>query len=189
LLLWRHPVNYLIPDCMQPTAQKPVQPGEFFNAVRASNLELMKELLARGAHVNERDNVGNTPLMYVSGSTSYPVKFAQLLLDSGALIDEQSNSRNTALILASAVNNIATAKLLLERGADLDKRNTRDLTAEEIARNWDHTEIVKLIAQAIDTRRKIAEEKAKIDAAHDQALKSQQELKEKAQRRHRPPSL
>jgi hypothetical protein len=174
---------------MQPLTQKPVQPGEFFNAVRASNLELVQELLARGANINERDNVGNTPLMYVSGSTGYSLKFVQLLLDHGAHIDEQSNSGNTALLLACSVNNIAAVKLLLDRGAALDKRNKRDFTAEDVGRNWNYPLIVKLITDAIESRRKTAEEKARIVAEHDKALRSQQELKEKAKRRQRPPSL
>lgn len=167
---------------------KPVMPGEFFNAVRASNYELMEELVQRGANVNELDPIGNTPLMYVAGRTGYPLKFVEFLIKNKALVNAKGNADNTALILASSVNNVSVAEVLLKNGADIDTRNKLDYTAEEVARKWGHVQIIKAIHDELEVRRKIAEEKEKIEAAHETALKRQQELKDKAKRR-RPPSL
>jgi ankyrin repeat protein len=142
----------------------------------------MKDLLARGADVNEKDGVGNTALMYAAGRLNY-MEVARLLVDKGALINEPATSGNTALILACAVNNTEMVRFLLAKGVELDNRNKAGWTAEEIAKSKGYHGLALMIKEAADTRRNLAEEKARREAAHNLAIERQQRLK-----KMRPPS-
>ena len=148
-------------------------------AVRFSSIEKVKELLAQGADVNAKDSIGNTPLIYAAG-TEGRVEIARLLLDKGARIDETNNWGDSALIRSiDWDNSTEMVRLLLERGASTEIKNRGGYTAESMAVSRGRTMIVRMIKDAAETKRKQAEEKAKIKAAHDLAAERQKQLKNK----------
>jgi serine/threonine-protein phosphatase 6 regulatory ankyrin repeat subunit B len=158
-------------------AQKP-GPGAFINAVRFSNIETMKDMLARGADVNEKDNVHNTALMYAAGRRHY-TQVVRLLLDNGASIDEKNNNGNTALINAVSMENAEIVRLLIDNNASLGIRNGRGYTAQDIAEVKGFSQIARMLKEAAEARRKVDEEKARLEALHALAAERQRQLQKK----------
>jgi ankyrin repeat protein len=81
-------------------------------------LELVKLLVEKGADVNEESG-GYTPLT-LAISVSYKKEIVEFLLDSGADINLPSKSKRTPLNYAISEGNYDAAKLLLEKGANVN---------------------------------------------------------------------
>ena len=79
------------------------------------DVAIMRDLLDRGAAVNMRNDAGATALMWAAAD----VDKTRLLIDRGADLHARSDDGRTALMIAAGrAGNVATAKLLLERGAN-----------------------------------------------------------------------
>jgi ankyrin repeat protein len=94
---------------------------EIVEAVRKQNIELVKELLDKGADVNtiDKDNYGKRSLLHIATDKKNK-DMINLLLDRGANIDIFDNNKETALHLAIGLKNIDIIYLLLKRGANID---------------------------------------------------------------------
>lgn len=93
------------------------------------NLPLVKTLvLQKKAQV---DHVGWTPLHYASSRGQMEV--AQFLIANGAIVDSLSPGNTTPLMMAVQSGNENLVKLLLDKGADLQLRNTLGFTAIDIS--------------------------------------------------------
>jgi hypothetical protein len=77
------------------TDQKVLE-AELFAAIRRSDLEQVKALVARGVNVNARGRNGNTPLMMAARNPS-EFDMIRLLVESGALIKVRNNANKTVL--------------------------------------------------------------------------------------------
>ena len=95
-----------------------------------------EKLIQLGVEVNAKNKEGHTPLHY---TVMHPVNYemAKILLNSGAIIDEQDATGNTALWIA--VSSYRGEKemldlifLLLRNGADIDKKNIHGNSARDI---------------------------------------------------------
>ncbi|MFM8152810.1 MAG: ankyrin repeat domain-containing protein, partial [Polynucleobacter victoriensis] len=69
------------------------------------------------------------------------VRVATYLLDRHAYIDALSPNGTTPLMMAARGGHIHVVKLLLDRGADLSKRNAMKMTAIEFAEQNNQSEI------------------------------------------------
>ena len=98
-------------------------------AALKGNLAGAQLLLARGAKVNQS---GWSPLHYAAAGPN--PKMVQLLIDRGAAIDAASPNGTTPLMMAAQYGTEASVDLLLSRGADLKRRNERNLDAIDFAR-------------------------------------------------------
>ena len=78
----------------------------------ARNGAIMKLLLDHGADVNARDEYQQTPLLH----HAWDEAIVKLLLDHGADVNARGLYQKTPLLCAG---NVATARLLLNRGAQL----------------------------------------------------------------------
>ena len=119
------------------------------DAVSSCNLDRARELLNRGADANATgvDVAGKiTYLMAASRSGDYAI--ANLLLDSGANVDDRSDYGLTALMFACSAGHESIAKLLMSNGAGIDERDTWGKTALMCAAGEGHTEIVGLALEA-----------------------------------------
>lgn len=88
-----------------------------FDAVRDADSEMVGFLLENGANPNVQDFVGYTPLSYAASTSD--IEKVRLLLDHGAEINAHNCTNANPLSLAG---NVEAARLLLERGADLEIR-------------------------------------------------------------------
>ena len=112
-------------------------------AALKGNLPAVQRLLARGAKVNQP---GWSALHYAA--TGPDPKIVQLLLDRGAEIDAASPNGSTPLMMAAQYGSEASVELLLQRGADLGKRNERHLGAVDFAKLSGRESLVKRLEQA-----------------------------------------
>src|SRR5258708_7210092 len=82
-----------------------------------SRVDELRELLAKGAHVDAKDNNGDTPLIKAAEGRS--TEAVMLLLDKGADIEAKGFHGNTPLMAAAIhvlAGNTEIIKLLLEKG-------------------------------------------------------------------------
>ena len=87
----------------------------------ADGLAIARLLLAKGADVNAKDGIGQTPLICAEMSQT---DLVELLVRSGADVKAASMAGITAMMQAAGAGNVAVAKLLLSKGADVNAANT-----------------------------------------------------------------
>jgi ankyrin repeat protein len=92
-------------------------------AAAAARFDVVKRLLARNIDVNARYANDLTLLMWSSGPDeaspeAESIRIVQLLLDSGARIDDRDNRGRTALMTAAEGGRAGIVEVLLSRGAD-----------------------------------------------------------------------
>jgi ankyrin repeat protein len=111
-------------------------------AAAAGDLELAKDLLARGADVKALSGTNQTPLHdAVAGNHKAMVEF---LLARGAKVN--GDWRMQPLHVAAEQGHVAMADLLLARGADIDQRNSfPGYTALTLAASAGKLDMVKLL--------------------------------------------
>ena len=97
------------------------------------NLPLVKVLVLK--HKALIDHISWTPLHYACAKGQFDV--AQFLIANGAIVDSMSLGNTTPLMMAVQSGNDQLVKLLLDKGADLQLRNSNGLTAIDIADIYD----------------------------------------------------
>lgn len=93
------------------------------------DLPLVKTLVIK--HRAQLDHIGWTPLHYAASKGQLEV--AQFLITSGALVDSLNLGGTTPLMMAVQSGNEYLVKLLLDKGANLQLRNSLGLSAIDIA--------------------------------------------------------
>ena len=101
------------------------------------NLPLVKTLVLK--HKALLDHISWTPLHYACARGHLDV--AQFLIANGATVDSLSLGNTTPLMMAVQSGNELLVKLLLDKGADLQIRNSNGLTAIDIADIYDKPSI------------------------------------------------
>ena len=88
-----------------------------------------------------RDPHGNSTLMrliallyFWKKTPEYRQQFIQLMLNHTSNIDDQNNNKETALHLTSKFNDLQTAPLLIQNGAQLNIKDAHGSTPEETAK-------------------------------------------------------
>lgn len=108
--------------------------------------DIVRQLLAADASVNQTDGSGWTALMFAARNGHTAI--VQALLFKGATVDLASNYGVTALMFASRYGRTATVQALLAKGATVDLVSTDGMTALMAAAEDGHTEIVQLLLEA-----------------------------------------
>ena len=93
------------------------------------NLPLVQTLVLKNKAMV--DHIGWTPLHYACAKGHLEV--AQFLIANGAIVDSSSLGNTTPLMMAVQSGNEQLVKLLLDKGADIQLRNTNGLSAIDIA--------------------------------------------------------
>lgn len=113
-------------------AQTKVNPPEvdIHTAVMTGNMEALKQHIAAGSNLNEKDPLGgSSPL--ISASLFGKTEMARALIDAGADLNFQNNDGSTALHTASFFCRPEIVKMLLDKGADKTIKNKYNQTAYE----------------------------------------------------------
>lgn len=86
--------------------------GQMHVASAAGDIRRLKALMAEGGDVNTPDKQGRTPLMYALRFDQ--IRAAQFLLEQGALVDQQTHDKSTALHYACFQGNEHSVKFLTD---------------------------------------------------------------------------
>lgn len=118
----------------------PLHLAAFLNASRASSV-----LIRKKSNLNVTDDQGNTALMLASTEGAFEV--AKQLLEAGAKKEVRTKNEAgfTALHLAVGSGNTEIVQLLLQHGADRDARTYRGSSAEMIAEQLGHQDILNVL--------------------------------------------
>lgn len=129
-------------------------------ALRKGYTIVAKILLEGGADPNSRDKLGLTPLLMACGKPTYGYKaIAEMLVDKGAMINVRDALGNTPLLLSLSGGTIEVARLLIERGADLNAVTRKGVSALSLAEASDAPQAAELAALLLSrgARRNAAE--------------------------------
>jgi ankyrin repeat protein len=124
-------------------------------AAQDGDIQTVKDLLAKGANVNAKDETGKTALLWVApardnpemiklliakGATALMIAASQSnpgiiaeLIEAGAEINAQNNSGGTALMAAASRGNLDEIKILRAKDADVKLKDKKGRTAFDVA--------------------------------------------------------
>jgi hypothetical protein len=110
----------------KPAAEAPAV--DIHTAVITDNVEALKQHIAAGTNINEKDPFGgSSPL--ISAAVFGKPEMAKILIDAGADINFQNNDGSTALLSAAFFCRPEIVKMLLEKNADKTVKNKYGATA------------------------------------------------------------
>ncbi|KAI1745211.1 hypothetical protein F4680DRAFT_404664 [Xylaria scruposa] len=104
---------------------------------------IVRMLLDKGAHIESKNILGQTPLMVAAAHAHMSV--IRLLLERNADIEARDNSGQTALILAAMTGAFDTVKLLAEHGCDIHNRDNSGRSALNWTESKGNTMISKYL--------------------------------------------
>jgi ankyrin repeat protein len=107
-------------------------------------VDIVKLLLKHKADVNSQDNNGKTPLHILFEQRKYSrlydedivLNHAQLLIEHGAEVNRRDEDHQTPLFLALEWNWFKLARILLERGADVNAENNGKILFDILSTRW-----------------------------------------------------
>jgi uncharacterized protein len=105
----------------------PADDAALLTAARTGQVELVRELLARGAKIEHAGTGGSTAL--IEAARLGHAHVVRELLARGALVDQQENDGGTALLMAALNGCVEAVRDLLDHGADINHTNCRRQTA------------------------------------------------------------
>uniref|UniRef100_A0A1I8J6A3 CASPASE_P20 domain-containing protein n=1 Tax=Macrostomum lignano TaxID=282301 RepID=A0A1I8J6A3_9PLAT len=113
-------------------------------------------LLQLGADANVKDPDGVSALHWSAESDNLPV--LKLLADAGARLDATDKRGLTPLMLASWRGHLRSARELLRLGCDPGVEDKDGDTAASLAEMYEHGDVVRLLADCVDTDDDLVEE-------------------------------
>ncbi|XP_077994506.1 uncharacterized protein LOC144448226 [Glandiceps talaboti] len=99
-------------------------------------VDVMRFLLDNGADMNQRYTGGNTALHYAAGMTG-PTDILETLLSYGADVDSLNEDQCTPLFFAMQSNNLYSASILIDQGANVRHKNIQGLTSFDCILDFD----------------------------------------------------
>lgn len=132
-----------------------------FEAIQSGEKDRVEVLLMLHPNlVNEKDNIGFTPLIYATYFDKEAI--AKCLIKYKALIDDKDATGNTALIGVCFKGNVDLARYLVEQGANVNAFNNNGTTPLIFSALYNKVDCVKLLLKhnADDSIKDIAGKKA-----------------------------
>ena len=107
-----------------------------------SSVECMQLLIEKGATINTKNKIDETPLMW----SLHDLEKAKLLIQNGADINAKAKSGNTPLLIAAVgASRYDAVKMLLDKGADVSALNNKKENALMRAALFGDTETISLL--------------------------------------------
>jgi ankyrin repeat protein len=123
--------------------------AEFLDAVGKGDVELVRQLIARGANAEARGDSDSTPLMIAAANGH--VELAELLLAKGADTEARNAWSLTPLLKAASNGHAAVVKCLLEKQAKVDASDRDGVTPLSYAASEGHLDVAEcLVAHGAD---------------------------------------
>jgi ankyrin repeat protein len=131
--------------------------NDLMQAVRAGDAEAVRDMLARGAGVNETDEVnavdedGFTPLhraVYDAELDRGHPRIVRLLIDAGANLDARIFFGITPLMLAAGGGQADAVEMLINAGADVLAANEGGRSANAMAKDKFYVDVINLLTDA-----------------------------------------
>ena len=121
------------------------QADSLHRAVFDSDVESVKSLLKQGADINKigRNAIEGSALHLAARSNQQEI--AQLLIDSGAVVDLRDYNDYTPLHNAAWNGNLDMVKLLLKAGADINATNYAGRTPLSSAQDNNQAEVIEFL--------------------------------------------
>lgn len=116
---------------------------DFFKAIVFDQVSVVGSLIYRGMDPNTPTEKGEPALVFAIRSGS-PKTVAYLLKQPGIQIDATNAADETALMLAANANDLASANLLIEAGASVNRPNWTPL---HYAASKGHTEMMRILIE------------------------------------------
>jgi hypothetical protein len=117
--------------------------SELVSAVTAGDTARVKELLSKGADVNEQNPHGMPAL--VAASYNGNAELVRLLVEKGADINATTRKGITPLMAAVEIGNKELVKFLLDNGADANMKEETGLDAYHLAAMKNQRELMNLL--------------------------------------------
>ncbi|KAE9993923.1 hypothetical protein EG327_002547 [Venturia inaequalis] len=122
---------------------------------RFGDLHAVKRVLLDGHEVDEKDQIGATPLYYASRSGSYDV--CELVIEKGASVNVLLQNGSTPLQAAAELGHTPIVNLLLKKGANPDEPASKRAQPLIAASKNGHRNVVDILLQ----------HKANVNSTHD----------------------
>ena len=90
-------------------------------AIKNNHPQCVKHLISAGADVNERNDIGSTPI--IIGAVKESNDCVKLLIQAGADVNHVNQQMESALAFSAYFGNDELVSLLIEAGADMNIRN------------------------------------------------------------------
>jgi len=129
-----------------PSASFPGGAATLMAAARAGDVEVLRDLVRRGAELEAQDEDGYTALMYAANAGEHEA--ADELVVAGADVDARDNGGSTPLMFAAQGGHAEIVQRLLDGGADPMPRGEHGLTARGFAEQNGHREVARLLGEA-----------------------------------------
>jgi len=115
-------------------------------AVRDNNDELVRQLIKKGAFVDQRDEDDRTPLMWAVKNNNYEI--TEMLVKKGADINARDEDGRSVLIEAGDEDDTRIIELLIKEGADVNADYNDGWNALFEAINDEQTESARILLNA-----------------------------------------
>lgn len=94
--------------------------GSLINSSRNGDFQKVKQMVAEGGNLNDRDHYGSTPLMVAAGGGHKDI--VTFLLQKGADVNSKDKYGFSAIFCSMNNDHVSSVELLIKHGASLDTR-------------------------------------------------------------------
>ena len=136
-------VKQHLADGVDVNARNDVKSTPLHYAIGNGHKEVVELLIAKGADVNAVTMWGGTPLCHARGDETHHLEIAKLLIAEGADMTVNGNVDRDTLL--HSVKDRAIAKLLIDKGADVNARNVYGFTPLDQAYSNGYRDVADLI--------------------------------------------